>query len=273
MNISKAAVLGAGTMGAGIAAHLANAGIPTLLLDLAPTKLLPDEEKRGLTLDSPQVRNRIVNSLLESARKLKPAPFMLAENAKLITTGNFADDIAKLNDCDLVIEAVVENLEIKHKLFAEVEKHRKPGAVIASNTSGIPIDSIAEPFSDDFKQHFVGIHFFNPPRYMKLVEVIPGTKTSGEIACQDLRLSGPAARQGRRSGKGPAKFYRQPHRHIRHDGDGPRDDRDGLHADRDRSDHRQSDRPRVIRDISHHRPRRPRRARPRQQKSLSRRSR
>jgi len=183
MNIRKAAVLGAGTMGAGIAAHLSNAGIQTLLLDIAPRELTPEEEKKGLTLDSPQVRNRIVNSLFEAAKKLKPAPFMLGDNAKLIATGNFTDDLVKLKDCDFVIEAVVENLDIKHKLFAEVDKYRKPGAVIASNTSGIPIDSIAEPFSDDFKQHFVGIHFFNPPRYMKLVEVIPGSKTSGEIAC------------------------------------------------------------------------------------------
>src|SRR6476620_6906847 len=160
MNIAKAAVLGAGTMGAGIAAHLANAGIPTLLLDIAPNELTD----------------------AETAKKLKPAPFMLGDNAKLITTGNFADDIAKLKECDFVIEAVVENLEIKHKLFAEVEKNRKPGAVIASNTSGIPIDSIAEPFSDDFKQHFVGVHFFNPPRYMKLVEVIPGSATSAQVA-------------------------------------------------------------------------------------------
>jgi 3-hydroxyacyl-CoA dehydrogenase len=172
MTIGKAAVLGAGTMGAGIAAHLANAGIPTLLLDIAPKE------------DDATDKNAIVKSLFEAAKKLKPAPFMLADNAKLITIGNFTDDIAKLKDCDFVIEAVVENLEIKHKLFTEVEKNRKPGAVIASNTSGIPIDSIAEPFSDDFKQHFVGIHFFNPPRYMKLVEVIPGTKTSGEIACK-----------------------------------------------------------------------------------------
>ena len=201
MNIAKAAVLGAGTMGAAIAAHLANAGIPTLLLDIAPTELTPDEEKKGLTKESPQVRNRIVNSLLEAAKKLRPAPFMLGENAKLITTGNFTYDLKKIKDCDLVIEAVVENLEIKHNLFAEVEKHRKSGAVIATNTSGIPIESIAEPFSDDFNQHFIGIHFFNPPRYMKLVEVIPGSKTSGEIACQ---ISGFL---DRRLGKGvvPAK--------------------------------------------------------------------
>ncbi|MBK6749328.1 MAG: 3-hydroxyacyl-CoA dehydrogenase/enoyl-CoA hydratase family protein [Pyrinomonadaceae bacterium] len=183
MNITKAAVLGAGTMGAGIAAHLSNAGIPTLLLDIAPNELNEAEAAKGLTLESPQVRNRIVNSLFDAAKKLKPAPFMLGDNAKLITTGNFTDDLVKLKDCDFVIEAVVENLDIKHKLFAQVDANRKPGAVIASNTSGIPIDSIAEPFSDDFKAHFVGIHFFNPPRYMKLVEVIPGSKTSGEIAC------------------------------------------------------------------------------------------
>lgn len=201
MNITKAAVLGAGTMGAGIAAHLSNAGIPTLLLDIAPRELTSDEETKGLTLESPQVRNRIVNSMFEAAKKLKPAPFMLGDNAKLITTGNFTDDLEKIKDCDLVIEAVVENLEIKHKLFADVDRYRKPGAVIASNTSGIPIDAIAEPFSDDFKQHFVGIHFFNPPRYMKLVEVIPGSKTSGEIAC------GISGFLDRRLGKGvvPAK--------------------------------------------------------------------
>ena len=184
MNIRKAAVLGAGTMGAAIAAHLANAGIQTLLLDIAPNELTPEEEKKGLALASSAVRNRVVNTLFETAKKLKPAPFMLADNAKLISTGNFADDMAKIADCDFVIEAVVENLEIKHKIYAEVEKHCKPGAVIASNTSGIPIKSIAEPFSDDFKSHFVGIHFFNPPRYMKLVELILTEWTNGELACK-----------------------------------------------------------------------------------------
>ena len=171
-------------MGAGIAAHLANAGIPTLLLDIAPSELTREEEAQSLTLESPAVRNRIVNLLFEASKKLKPAPFMLSHNTALITTGNFADDLDKLKGCDFVIEAVVENIDIKHKIFAEVEKHRKPTAVIASNTSGIPIDSIAGPFSDDFKQHFLGIHFFNPPRYMKLVEIIPGTATSGEVACK-----------------------------------------------------------------------------------------
>src|SRR5687768_8454781 len=184
MNITKAAILGAVTMGAGIAAHLANAGIPTLLLDIAPQELTPEEETKGLTLESPAVRNRIVASLFEAAKKLKPAPFMLADNAKLISLGNFSDDMAKLKECDLIIEAVVENLDIKHKVFAEVEKNLKPGAVVATNTSGIPIKSIAEPFSDDFKSHFVGVHFFNPPRYMKLVELIPTEWTDGEVACK-----------------------------------------------------------------------------------------
>ncbi|MBS1769137.1 MAG: enoyl-CoA hydratase/isomerase family protein [Acidobacteria bacterium] len=201
MLIKKAAVLGAGTMGAAIAAHLSNAGVETLLLDIAPKELSPDEEKRGLSLDDRKVRNRIVTSLFDAAKKLKPAPFMSLANTKLITLGNFTDDLAKLGECDLVIEAVVENLDIKHKLFAEVDKFRKPTAVIASNTSGIPIDAIAEPFSDDFKQHFVGIHFFNPPRYMKLVELIPGKHTSGEISC------GIAGFLDQRLGKGvvPAK--------------------------------------------------------------------
>ena len=183
MNIAKAAVLGAGTMGAAIAAHLSNAGIQTLLLDIAPNELTPDEVAKGVTLDAAVVRRRIVNSLFEASKKLKPAPFMVADNAKLITTGNFADDMPRLKDCDLVIEAVVEKLDIKHKVFAEVDKYRKPGAVIASNTSGIPIASIAEPFSDDFRSRFVGIHFFNPPRYMHLVEVICTPWTDPEVAC------------------------------------------------------------------------------------------
>ncbi|HQU83090.1 MAG TPA: 3-hydroxyacyl-CoA dehydrogenase/enoyl-CoA hydratase family protein [Pyrinomonadaceae bacterium] len=170
LQIGKAAVLGAGTMGAAIAAHLSNAGIPTLLLDIAP-------QEEGVS-----DKNRIVKSLFEAAKKLKPAPFMLKDNASLITLGNFTDDIAKLKDCDFVIEAVVERLDIKHKLFAEVEKHRKAGSVIASNTSGIPIESIALPFSEDFRKHFVGVHFFNPPRYMKLVEVISTPDTDKDVA-------------------------------------------------------------------------------------------
>ncbi|MDQ6786570.1 MAG: 3-hydroxyacyl-CoA dehydrogenase NAD-binding domain-containing protein, partial [Acidobacteriota bacterium] len=183
LQIAKAAVLGAGTMGATIAAHLSNAGIPTILLDIAPKELTEEEQKKSLPLDSPVVRNRIANSGFSGLAKSRPAAYMVADNSSLITVGNFEDDMPRIKDCDLIIEAVVENLEIKHKIFAEVEKYRKPDSVIASNTSGIPIKSIAEPFSDDFKNHFLGIHFFNPPRYMKLVEIIPTAWTSGEVSC------------------------------------------------------------------------------------------
>lgn len=201
MNVGKAAVLGAGTMGAAIAAHLANAGIETLLLDIVPSDLNDAEKSKGLTLESPQVRNRIAQAGFEALTKTRPAAYMVPENARLITVGNFSDDMHRIGECDLVIEAVVENLDVKHKIFAEVEKHRKSGAVIATNTSGIPIKAIAEPFSDDLKAHFLGIHFFNPPRYMKLVEVIPTEWTSGELAC---KISGFL---DRRLGKGvvPAK--------------------------------------------------------------------
>lgn len=183
LRIEKAAVLGAGTMGAQIAAHLANAGIPCLLLDIVPRELSPEEEKKGLTLESKQVKNRIAAMGLEMAKKAKPAAFFVAENSALVSIGNFEDDLAKIKDCDLVIEAVVENLEIKRKLFTEVEKHRKAGSVIASNTSGIPIKSIAEGFSEDFRAHFLGIHFFNPPRYMRLVEIIKTEWTKPEVSC------------------------------------------------------------------------------------------
>lgn len=182
--IERAAVLGAGTMGAQIAAHLANAGIPTLLLDIAPRELTPEETAKGLTLESPQVRNRIAAAGYEGLRKAKPAAYFVPSNAALVSFGNFTDDMAKLKDCDFVLEAIVENLEIKRKIFAEVEKHRKPGSIIASNTSGIPIHEIAEGFSEDFRQHFIGVHFFNPPRYMHLVELIKTEWTKPEVSCQ-----------------------------------------------------------------------------------------
>jgi 3-hydroxyacyl-CoA dehydrogenase len=184
MRIERAAVLGAGTMGAQIAAHLANAGIPALLLDIVPRELTPEETAKGLTRESPQVRNRIAAAGLEGAKKAKPAAFFTAAGAALVSVGNFSDDMARLKDCDFVIEAVVENLEIKRKLFAEVEKHRKPGSIIASNTSGIPIREIAKGFSDDFRANFIGVHFFNPPRYMHLVELIRTEWTKPEVSCQ-----------------------------------------------------------------------------------------
>ncbi|MCA1815564.1 MAG: 3-hydroxyacyl-CoA dehydrogenase [Acidobacteria bacterium] len=183
LRFGKAAVLGAGTMGAQIAAHLANAGVPVLLLDIAPREPTPEESAEGLAPDSPEVRNRIARAGLEAAKKAKPAAFMSAARARLVSTGNFDDDLAKLKDCDLVIEAVVENLEIKRRLFERVEKARRPGSVVATNTSGIPVRQIAEGFSEDFRAHFLGAHFFNPPRYLHLCELVPTEWTRPEVAC------------------------------------------------------------------------------------------
>jgi 3-hydroxyacyl-CoA dehydrogenase len=183
MRIEKAAVLGAGTMGAQIAAHLANAGVPTILLDIAPRELTAEEQAKGLTLETKAVRNRIAQAGLDAAKKAKPAAFFVADNAKLITIGNFDDDLAKLKDCDLIIEAVVENLEIKRSLYEKVEKHRRTGSIIGSNTSGIPISQLADGRSEDFRAHFLGVHFFNPPRYLHLVEIIRTEWTRPEVSC------------------------------------------------------------------------------------------
>src|SRR6266404_2684913 len=183
MRIEKAAVLGAGTMGAQIAAHLANAGVPTILLDIAPRELTAEEQAKGLTLESKEVRNRIARSGLEAAKKAKPAAFFTPGAAALVSIGNFEDDLAKLKDCDLIIEAVVENLEIKRGLFELVEQHRRPSSIIASNTSGIPLKQLAEGRSEDFRAHFLGTHFFNPPRYMHLVEIIRTKWTRPKASC------------------------------------------------------------------------------------------
>src|ERR1700751_903507 len=184
--IEKVAVLGAGTMGARIAAHVANAGIPVFLLDIVPTELSADEKRKGLTLESPAVRNRIVLDGLDAARKSRPAAFFTPETARLVTPGNLEDNLAWCGQVDWIIEAVAENLDIKRKLFERVESVRKPGTIVTSNTSGLPIHLIAEGRSEDFQQHWAGTHFFNPPRYMKLVELIPGPKTlPGVLATLD----------------------------------------------------------------------------------------
>jgi 3-hydroxyacyl-CoA dehydrogenase len=183
MRIAKAAVLGAGTMGAQIAAHLANAGVPTLLLDVPPHQLLPDEQAKGLTLEHPLVRNRIARNGLDAAKNAKPAAFFTPDNAELVSIGNFDEDLAKLKDCDLIVEAIVENLDIKRSLFERVDQQRRPGSIVASNTSGIPIHLLAEGRSEDFKQHFLGVHFFNPPRYLHLVEIIRTEWTKPEVSC------------------------------------------------------------------------------------------
>ncbi|AEH46571.1 3-hydroxyacyl-CoA dehydrogenase/enoyl-CoA hydratase family protein [Parageobacillus thermoglucosidasius] len=179
--IQKAAVLGSGVMGSGIAAHLANVGIPTLLLDIVPRELTKEEEAKGLTLEHKEVRNRLANQALQKLLKQKPAPFMSKSNLALIETGNFADDFHRLAEVDWIIEAVVENLEIKKSVFAMVDEVRKPGTIVSSNTSGISIETMAEGRSEDFKKHFLGTHFFNPPRYLKLLEIIPTKDTDPEV--------------------------------------------------------------------------------------------
>src|SRR5208282_5711543 len=179
--IEKAAVLGAGTMGARIAAHLANAGISCYLLDIVPSELTPDEKAKGLTLENPAVRNRIVRTGLDAAKKAGPAAFFTSDTPRLITTGNFDDNLAWCGEVDWIIEAVAENLEIKRKLLERVEQHRKPGTIVTTNTSGLPIHLIAEGRSEDFQRHWAGTHFFNPPRYMRLVELIPGPKTDAGV--------------------------------------------------------------------------------------------
>src|SRR5580692_2884621 len=160
-HIHKVAVLGAGTMGARIAAHFANAGVPSLLFDIVP----PDA-------DGP-ARNKIAAAGLDAAKKSKPAAFMDASLPRLITIGNFDDDLKRLADVDWVVEAVVENLDLKRALLKKVEAVRKPGTIVTTNTSGLPVGKISEGFSDDFRRSWFGTHFFNPPRYMRLLELIP----------------------------------------------------------------------------------------------------
>ncbi len=179
--IRKAAVLGSGVMGSGIAAHLANIGIPTLLLDIVPKELTAEEQAKGLTLEHSAVRNRFVNGALQKLLKQKPAPLSSKKNMALITPGNFEDDFDKLKDVDWVIEVIVENLEIKKGLMEKIDAVRKPGTIISSNTSGVSINAMAEERSEDFKKHFLGTHFFNPPRYLKLLEVIPSTSTCPNV--------------------------------------------------------------------------------------------
>ena len=159
--IHKIAVLGAGTMGARIAAHFANGGIPSYLLDVVPA------DADGAA------RNKIAAAGLDAAKKAKPAAFMDSSLARLVTIGNFDDDLKKLADVDWIIEAVVENLDIKRALLKKVEAIRKPGTIVTTNTSGLPLSKIAEGFSDDFRHAWFGTHFFNPPRYMRLLELIP----------------------------------------------------------------------------------------------------
>ncbi len=179
--IRRAAVIGAGTMGGAIAAHLANVGIPVDLLDIVPRELTPQEQAQGLTLNDPQVRNRIVTNGWNAIVKARPAALYSQENAALVRLGNLEDHFGRLAEADWICEAIVENLAIKQGLMERLETIRKPHAVIATNTSGLLIREIAAGRSEGFRQHFLGMHFFNPPRYLKLLEIIPHPDTLPEV--------------------------------------------------------------------------------------------
>jgi 3-hydroxyacyl-CoA dehydrogenase len=179
--IRKVAVLGSGVMGSRIAAHFAGIGVQVLLLDMAPAELNDAEKGKQLSLDHPAVRNRIVNEALAAALKSNPSPIYSKEATGRIRTGNFTDNLKDIAGCDWIIEVVVERLDIKNALFTEVEKYRKAGTLITSNTSGIPIHLMSRERSEDFKRHFCGTHFFNPPRYLRLLEIIPSPDTDPAV--------------------------------------------------------------------------------------------
>ncbi|HXC61935.1 MAG TPA: 3-hydroxyacyl-CoA dehydrogenase family protein, partial [Nitrospiria bacterium] len=179
--IKKVAVLGSGVMGSRIACHFAGIGVQTLLLDIAPKELTPAEAAKNLSLEHPAVRNRIVNEALAAAIKSNPSPIYTKDVVSRIKTGNFVDNMKDITGCDWVIEVVVERLDIKKQVFDEVEKYRRPGTLITSNTSGIPIHMMADGRSEDFRRHFCGTHFFNPPRYLRLLEIIPTPATDPAV--------------------------------------------------------------------------------------------
>jgi len=179
--IEKVAVIGSGIMGSGIAAHLANIGVQVLLLDIVPRELTEEEKAKGLTLETPQIRNKIAAENLKKALKAKPAAFFKKSFSDRITVGNIEDDLSKIVDVDWVIEVVPERLDIKKTVFDQIEKYRKEGTIVSSNTSGIPIHLMAKGRSDDFRKNFLGTHFFNPVRYLRLLEIIPTKDTDPEL--------------------------------------------------------------------------------------------
>ena len=179
--IKKVAIIGSGIMGSGIACHFANIGVEVLLLDIIPRDLNDIEKAKGLTLNDKLVRNRLVNDALTASLKSSPSPIYSQKFAERITTGNLEDDLHKIKNVDWIVEVVVERLDIKKSVFEKIEKFRTPGTLITSNTSGIPIKFMSEGRSEDFQQHFAVTHFFNPPRYLKLFEVVPSPKCKQEV--------------------------------------------------------------------------------------------
>lgn len=179
--IKKVAVLGSGVMGSRIACHFANIGLEVLLLDIVPKELNAAEQAKGKTLNDPAVRNRIVNDSLQGVLKSNPSPIYRKSFVSRITTGNFEDNLKEIANCDWILEAVVERLDIKQQVFEKVEQFRKAGTLITTNTSGIPVHLLTQGRSEDFKAHFCGTHFFNPPRYLRLLEIIPGPETKADV--------------------------------------------------------------------------------------------
>ena len=180
-SIRKVAILGSGVMGSRIACHFAGIGVQVLLLDIVPRELTPAEQAKGLTMESKAVRNRIVNDALQATLKSKPSAVYTKSVAARIQTGNFDDDMKRIGECDWVMEVVVERLDIKQKVFEQVEKYRKPGTLVTTNTSGIPVHLMSEGRSEDFRKNFCGTHFFNPPRYLRLLEIIPAPDTDPSV--------------------------------------------------------------------------------------------
>ncbi|RPH38583.1 MAG: 3-hydroxyacyl-CoA dehydrogenase family protein, partial [Desulfobulbaceae bacterium] len=183
--INRVAVLGAGVMGATIAAHLANAGVDVLMLDIVPKELTKQETEKGLTMESPAVRNRIAQNGLQGLMKMKPAPFFLPEYAGLIQVGNLEDDLAKLTSCDWVIEVVVEYMPIKLSLLEKITPYLSPTAILTTNTSGLSVNEMAAALPGDLRRRFLVTHFFNPPRYMRLMEIVPCRETDPAVI-QDM---------------------------------------------------------------------------------------
>lgn len=194
--IQKAAVIGAGTMGSGIAALLAGVGVPTVLLDIVPDRLTPDEEQAGLTLQDRAVRNRIVEAGWKAATRARPPSILSQESLRLVTLGNLEDDFDQLREVDWIVEVIVENLAIKRSLFGRIEAVRRPTCIVSTNTSGLPIEDIAEGRGAAFQQHFLGTHFFNPPRWLKLLEIIPHPRTNPDVLDYMVRFGEDALGKG-----------------------------------------------------------------------------
>jgi 3-hydroxyacyl-CoA dehydrogenase len=182
--INRVAVLGAGVMGATIAAHLANAGLQVELLDMVPKELTEEEQEKGLSLQDDQVRNRIAAAGLAGLVKMKPAPYYLPEYARQISVGNFEDDLERLTQCDWVIEVVIEHLPIKLQLLEKITPHLAKDAILSTNTSGLSVNAMAEALPGELRSRFLVTHFFNPPRYMRLMEIVPCTETDPQIVQQ-----------------------------------------------------------------------------------------